>query len=42
MRRVDVGEYRICYSATGASIEVIVVGLRNDDAVYKKMNRVSA
>lgn len=41
VRRVDTGEYRICYSASDRCIEIIVVGIRNDDAVYKTLHRVS-
>jgi mRNA interferase RelE/StbE len=40
-RRVDIGEYRICYEViTGGIIKVAVVGARNDDAVYKELKRV--
>jgi hypothetical protein len=37
MRRVSAGEYRICYSVSEASIEISVVGSRNDGAVYKNL-----
>jgi mRNA interferase RelE/StbE len=42
MRRVDVGEYRICYSVKDFCIEIVVVGPRNDDAAYKQLHRVRA
>lgn len=34
-RRVDVGEYRIIYSDSDDLIEVLVIGKRNGDEVYK-------
>ena len=40
MRRVDVGEYRICYEVKESYIEIVVVGSRNDDAVYRKLGSV--
>ncbi len=39
LMRIDVGEYRAVYSIQGNSVEVVVVGKRNDDAVYKKLER---
>jgi len=40
--RVDSGEYRIVYrfKANEDLVEVILVGKRNDDEVYKKMARL--
>ncbi|MEL6494360.1 MAG: type II toxin-antitoxin system RelE/ParE family toxin [Cyanobacteria bacterium J06623_7] len=40
--RVDSGEYRIVYrfKAEEDLVEVILVGKRNDDEVYKKLNRL--
>jgi mRNA interferase RelE/StbE len=38
--RVDVGEYRIIYSVSGDRIEVLVIGKRNDDEVYKIWERM--
>lgn len=38
--RVDVGEYRIIYSVSGDQIEVLVIGKRNDDEVYKIWERM--
>ena len=37
--RVDIGEYRIIYEATENEVELIVIGKRNDDHVYKKLKR---
>lgn len=34
-RRVDVGEYRIIYTANDALVEILVIGKRNGDEVYK-------
>jgi len=39
-RRIDVGEYRVCYEIADNAVRVIVVGLRNDGAVYKELERV--
>ena len=39
-RRVDVGEYRIIYSIDGDTVEVLVIGKRNDDGVCKKWARI--
>ena len=38
-RRVDVGEYRIIYVHSGDTIEVVAIGKRNDDEVYKEFVR---
>ena len=38
-RRVDVGEYRIVYDVQGDTLRVLMVGKRNDDAVYKALKR---
>ena len=38
-RRVDVGEYRIVYRVEGEELLVLVAGKRNDDEVYKILNR---
>lgn len=38
--RVDAGEYRIIYSVTADRIEVLVIGKRNDDDVYKIWERM--
>ena len=39
-RRIDVGEFRVCYAVCAGVVRVAVVGLRNDDAVYKELKRV--
>lgn len=39
-RRIDIGEYRVCYEVSNKIVRVAVVGLRNDDAVYKELRRV--
>ncbi|MGL6340623.1 MAG: type II toxin-antitoxin system RelE family toxin [Waterburya sp.] len=40
--RVDSGEYRIVYTynSTADLIEIILVGKRNDDEIYKKLERL--
>lgn len=38
-RRVDIGEYRIIYSVDGDLVSILVIGLRNDDDVYKIWER---
>lgn len=40
-RRIDVGEFRMCYEVSNGVVHIAVVGLRNDDAVYKELNRVN-
>lgn len=40
-RRLDVGEYRVIYAVEGDElIDVLVVGKRNDDDVYKLWERL--
>lgn len=39
-RRVDVGEYRIVYAIADQVIEILVIGKRNDDDVYKIWERM--
>lgn len=39
-RRVDIGEYRVVYSVVDDVVEVLVVGKRNDDEVYKLWERM--
>lgn len=34
-RRVDVGEYRIIYTDSEEDVDVLVIGKRNGDEVYK-------
>ncbi len=37
--RNDVGEYRIIYRYDETSLRIVIVGKRNDDAVYKALGR---
>lgn len=37
--RVTIGEYRIAYSASDELVTVWAIGKRNDDEVYKTLNR---
>ena len=37
--RVDVGEYRIIYQADRDQVDLILIGKRNDDSVYKQLER---
>jgi mRNA interferase RelE/StbE len=39
-RRIDVGEYRVIYAVSGEAVEILVIGARNDDAVYKLWDRM--
>ncbi|MFJ1259017.1 type II toxin-antitoxin system RelE/ParE family toxin [Cupriavidus sp. CuC1] len=39
-RRLDVGEYRIIYAVGEELVDVMVVGKRNDDDVYKLWERM--
>jgi len=38
--RVDIGEYRIIYRVDNCII-VLLIGKRNDDEVYRKLNRLT-
>jgi len=38
-RRVDIGEYRIIYGLPEDVVQVLLIGKRNDDAVYKGLAR---
>lgn len=38
-RRVDIGEYRICYTYINDELSVDLVGKRNGDEIYKKLSR---
>lgn len=40
MYRIDVGEYRIIYFWNDTTVFVKLVGKRNDDDVYRKLNRL--
>jgi mRNA interferase RelE/StbE len=37
--RIAVGEYRVIYRADEESVYVVVFGKRNDDEIYKALNR---
>lgn len=39
-RRVDSGEYRIIYIASETEVEIVVIGKRNDDEVYRIWQRM--
>lgn len=39
-RRADSGEYRIIYRVNSDALEIILIGKRNDDEVYKRLLRV--
>jgi len=38
-RRVDIGEYRVIYREQDNVILILVIGKRNDDEVYKILDR---
>jgi mRNA interferase RelE/StbE len=38
-RRLAVGEYRVIYRADEEFVHVLVVGKRNDDEVYRQLQR---
>ncbi len=38
--RADIGEYRIIYKFGDETVIVYLVGLRNDDAIYKHLGRL--
>lgn len=38
-RRVTSGEYRIAYTVVGETIKIALVGKRNDDEIYKILER---
>jgi len=40
-RRLDAGEYRVIYAIAGETVEVLVVGKRNGDEVYKIWQRMA-
>jgi len=40
--RVDFGEYRIIYQVVdNTTLDLILIGKRNDDAVYKQLKRIN-
>lgn len=36
--RVDIGEYRVVYEIAGDEVQILLVGKRNDDEVYRCLN----
>ncbi len=38
-RRADLGEYRIIYYIQADILEILIIGKRNDDEVYKQLKR---
>lgn len=38
--RADSGEYRIIYEIEGDTLCIILIGKRNDDEVYKQLDRL--
>ncbi len=38
-RRIDCGEFRVCYRVEDEVVCVAVVGKRNDDEVYRQLTR---
>jgi mRNA interferase RelE/StbE len=39
-RRVDSGEYRIIHRVNADTLEIVLIGKRNDDEVYKRFLRI--
>lgn len=39
-RRIDSGEFRVCYKVESKIVYIVIVGKRNDDELYKKLPRV--
>jgi len=39
LRRADIGEFRIIYRVADDTVFVELIGRRNDDAVYKELER---
>jgi mRNA interferase RelE/StbE len=39
MRRIRAGEYRIIYTVDDQTIQVRLIGKRNDDEIYKALER---
>lgn len=39
-RRTDIGEYRIIYRIEGDVVRVALIGKRNDDEVYRDVQRL--
>jgi mRNA interferase RelE/StbE len=39
-RRIDVGEYRVIYRVAVDVVNVVLIGKRNDDEVYRDLERL--
>ena len=39
LRRADIGKFRIVYSVEENTVNILVINRRNDDAVYKELER---
>ena len=39
-RCADSGEYRIVYRVSGQALQIVLVGKRNDDKVYRQLRRL--
>jgi mRNA interferase RelE/StbE len=39
MRRVKAGEFRIIYALEGDAVQIRLIGKRNDDDIYKALER---
>ena len=37
--RVDIGEYRVIYRIEEETLKLVLIGIRNDGDVYKKLER---
>lgn len=42
LRRLKAGEFRIVYRLDGEVVQVLVIGRRNDDDVYRMLARLGA
>ena len=40
MRRLRAGEFRIIYAVEGETVQVRLIGKRNDDEIYKALGRI--
>jgi mRNA interferase RelE/StbE len=40
LRRADIGEYRIVYFVKEDLLNIVLVGKRNDDEIYKQLKRL--
>jgi mRNA interferase RelE/StbE len=38
-RRIDCGEFRVCYAVADGVVRITIVGKRNDDDVYRRLAR---